>query len=85
MSGNVVKHALEGFIGLIMITVGLIIFPVVITGAESIRLATNVSNYTGLTQVNGVLPLVLLVLWFFVGALGIFLGGKGMYQDISNR
>ncbi len=75
-----IKGALKGLIGLIMISVGFVVYPIVITGAEQVRLANNVSNYTGLTNINGIAPLVVYVMWLFLGALAVFAGGQQIYK-----
>lgn len=82
MNNEMFKSAILGFVGLVMCAIGLTLFPnTVLLGADQIRTATNATKYAGLTQVNGVLPLVVLCLWFFIGAISLFFGAKGIYES----
>ena len=72
MSGGIFKIIL----GLVLIAVGFVVFPIVITGAEQVRLATNVSQYTGLTQLIGIAPTLVFVGFLFAGVLVGFFGAK---------
>ncbi len=63
-------------IGLVLIAVGFIVFPIVIEGAESTRLATNLSQYTGMESLIGIGPTLVFVGFLFGGVLAIFFGGR---------
>lgn len=83
MSQDVIRSGIVAALGLIMITVGYVVFPVVIEGAEEVRLATNLSQYTGIDSINGIGPMVIYVVWLFLGALTSFMGAKGVYKGIK--
>ncbi len=68
-------------IGVIFLAVGLIIFPVVLDGVSSALHNSGSglsSSYTGLTNVLGVTPLLVLVGFTFAGIVVGFFGIKGM-------
>lgn len=62
--------------GTIAIAVAFIIFPMVIEGAETTRLATNLSSYTGMTSMIGIGPTLAFVV-LILG--GLFTTGVGVY------
>jgi len=65
-------------LGLIGMAISLIIFPIVLTAAASIMENANIGNYTGLSDVVGISPLVLLV--------GLLFGsGASVYSGIKKR
>jgi len=75
-NGNMIMIAL----GLVLIAVGFIIFPIVIEGAESTRTATNVSQYTGLGSLVKIGPTLAFVGFLFGGVLTVLFGARGIYQ-----
>ena len=73
MRSNMITGLVEMFIALILIAVGFIIFPILIDGAEEIRLATNISEYTGLSSIVSIGPTLIFVFFLFGGGvLGFF-------------
>ena len=72
-------------IGLVLIAVSFIIFPVVIEGAEEVRLATNVSQYTGLSSIVQIGPTLVFVGLLFGGVMATFFGVKGAVQARRRR
>ncbi len=77
MQGGLITTA----IGLVLIAVSFIIFPIVIEGAEETRLATNVSQYTGLDSMVKIGPTLVFVGLLFGGVVATFFGGKAMYRS----
>jgi len=63
-------------LGLVLIAVGFIIFPIVIEGAEETRLATNVSQYTGLASLVKIGPTLAFVGFLFGGVIAVFFGAR---------
>lgn len=63
-------------IGLIGMAISLIIFPIVLTAAAAIMNNANISNYTGLSDVVGIAPLVLLVGLLFGSGASVYSGIK---------
>jgi len=71
------KDSLISFtIGLVLIAVGFIVFPIVIEGAEETRLATNVGEYTGLESLVQIGPTLAFVGFLFGGVVAIFFGAR---------
>ena len=66
------------FVGLILIAVGLIVFPVVLTGAATILADANIADYTGLETLVEIAPLLI-----FIGFLGS--GGVLTFQGIQAK
>ena len=77
MQGGLITTA----VGLVLIAVSFIIFPIVIEGAEETRLATNVAQYTGLTSIVKIGPTLVFVGLLFGGVVATFFGGRSMYQS----
>lgn len=65
-------------IGLVMIAISFVIFPIVIEGADEIRGAANVSDYTGLESIVEVGPTLVFVGLLFGGVMTTFFGIRGM-------
>lgn len=64
-------------IGLIMIAISFIMFPIVMDGANEILSHANISDYTGLEQVAGIGPMLVFVVMLFGGlGLTVFSGYK---------
>ncbi len=63
-------------LGLVMIAVAFIIFPIVIDGADAIRTAGNVSEYTGLSSLVSIGPTIVFVGLLFGGVVTTFFGGR---------
>ena len=66
-------------LGMVMIAVGFIIFPIVLEGAEEVRTATNVGEYTGLSSLVKIGPTLAFVGFLFGGVVTTFFGGKGYF------
>lgn len=64
--------------GVVLIAVGLLLFPIVLTGADAVRTAGNVTQYTGVTDLNGIIPILALI-----GLIGS--GGYMTWTGIRNR
>lgn len=78
------KSSLISFtIGLVLIAVGFIVFPIVIEGAEQTRLATNVDQYTGLSSLVSIGPTLAFVGFLFGGVVAIFFGGVQGFKAIK--
>ncbi len=73
MRGDIMKIVF----GTIAIAVAFIIFPMVIEGAESTRLAANLASYTGMTSMIGIGPTLAFVV-LILG--GLFSTGVGVYH-----
>lgn len=67
--------------GTIAIAVAFIIFPMVIEGAETTRLATNLSEYTGMASMIGIGPTLAFVV-LILG--GLFTTGAGVYSVVRS-
>lgn len=73
--------ALTSVLGLVGLAIGYVTFPIVIDSAEDVRLATNLSSYTGIDSMNGIGPLIIYVAWLF-GSLAAFgMGGYKIYKS----
>lgn len=63
-------------LGIIMIAISFIIFPVVLDGAAAILADANLADYTGLEAVTSIAPLVVFVAMLFGGGMLTFQGVK---------
>jgi len=65
-------------IGMIFISVGLIIFPVVMDGvrAAQVDIAASTGTFTGLTQILSVTPLIVLVAFISAAVITTYFGAK---------
>lgn len=66
--------------GIVMIAIAFIVFPIILTGANAILTDANINTYTGLSSVVKVAPMVIFVAMIFGGGLLTFQGiktGKG--------
>jgi len=72
-------------IGLVLIAVSFIVFPIVIEGAEETRLATNLSQYTGMSSLVAIGPTLVFVGLLFGGVVTTFFGVRSMAQSSSRR
>lgn len=70
------KNMMTIVFGVILIAIAFIMFPVVIEGAEETRLATNISQYTGLSSLVKIGPTLAFV---FLILGGLVSGGFGVY------
>ena len=57
-------------LGLVMIAISFIVFPVVLDGANEILDHANISDYTGLEQIAAIGPMLVFVVMLF-GGLGL--------------
>lgn len=81
MNSGVMQGALTSVLGLVGLAIGYVTFPIVIDSAEEVRLATNLTQYTGISSMNGIGPLIIYVAWLF-GSLAAFgLGGYKIYKS----
>lgn len=64
------------FIGLIMIAVAFIMFPIVMEGAATILADANLSDYTGLETLVSIAPTLVFVSMLFGGGVMTYLGVK---------
>ena len=64
------------FVGLILIAVGLIVFPVVLTGAAEILADANLADYTGLETLVKIAPLLVFIGFLSTGGILTFQGVK---------
>lgn len=65
------------FIGLIMIAVSFIIFPIVLTGAQTILTDANIADYTGLSTLVKIAPTLIFISMLLGGGTMTYLGVKG--------
>lgn len=63
-------------LGLVGMAIALIIFPIVLTASAAIMNNANIGNYTGLSDVVGIAPLVLLVGLLFGSGYTAYSGVK---------
>jgi len=85
MDRNVLNGLVGLMIGLLLISICFLVFPIVVAGSESIRLATNTSSYTGITAINGIGPTIVFVGLMFTGLFSMFLGGRSIYRGKRRR
>lgn len=65
-------------LGVVGLAIAFIVFPIVMTAAATIMNNANIANYTGLSDVVGIAPLVILV--------GIMFGsGASVYSGVRMR
>ncbi len=65
------------FIGLILIAVAFIVFPIVLEGAQTILTDANLADYTGLETIVSIAPTLIFVGMLFGGGVMTYLGVKG--------
>ncbi len=61
-------------LGIVLIAVAFYMFPMVITGTQSILTHANITDYTGLSDLAGIAPTVIFVGLLFTGALSSYSG-----------
>ncbi len=64
------------FLGIIMIAVAFIMFPIILEGAQAILTDTNLADYTGLETIVGIAPTLIFVSMLFGGGVLTYLGVK---------
>lgn len=64
------------FIGLVMIAVAFIIFPIVLTGAQAILTDANIADYTGLSTLVKIAPTLIFIGMLLGGGLMTYVGAK---------
>jgi len=64
------------FVGLILIAVGLIVFPVVLTGAATVLADANLADYTGLETLVKISPMLIFIGFLSSGGILTFQGVK---------
>jgi len=62
------------FVGLILIAVSFILFPIVMSGAATILSDANLSDYTGLETIVKIAPTLVFVAMLFGGGVMTYLG-----------
>lgn len=75
---DVMTGALTSVLGLVGLAIGYVTFPIVIDSAENVRMATNLTNYTGIASMNGIGPLIIYVTWLFGSLAAVGFGGFKM-------
>jgi hypothetical protein len=65
------------FVGLIMIAVAFVIFPIVLDGAQTILTDPNLADYTGLETLVQIAPVLIFISMLLGGGLMTFMGVKG--------
>lgn len=65
---------LDIVLGIVMIAIAFVVFPVVIDGSDEILAATNIAQYTGLASVVKIAPLIVFVSMLFGGGFLTFRG-----------
>lgn len=64
------------FLGIILIAVAFIMFPIVLEGAATILADANLADYTGLETIVGIAPTLVFVSMLFGGGVMTYLGVK---------
>jgi len=64
------------FLGIILIAVAFIMFPIVLEGAAAIRADPNLADYTGLETIVSIAPTLVFVSMLFGGGVMTYLGVK---------
>lgn len=64
------------FVGLILIAVAFILFPIVMEGAKTILADANLKDYTGLKTIVSIAPTLVFVSVLFGGGVMTYLGVK---------
>ncbi len=64
-------------VGTVMIAVAIILFPIVLTGANSILANVNSQSFTGLDDIVAIAPTVVFVSLLFGGGYSLYSGAKG--------
>lgn len=62
--------------GIVMVAIAFIVFPIILTGAATILADANLADYTGLESVVSVAPMVIFVAMLFGGGVLTFQGVK---------
>ena len=69
-------------LGLIMIAISFIVFPIVLDGANEILTHADLADFTGLEQIASIGPMLVFVMMLFGG---IGMTGYGAYKTIKRR
>lgn len=83
-----VKTAQQGKLGialllsLIMIAIGFLFYSIVLDGADTLLNDANIGNYTGLADIVGIAPLLVLVTYVF-GSIAV--GGYATFERVKGR
>ena len=75
------SNQLKIVMGIVMVAVAFIIFPLILEGADEVRTAGNITEYTGLSSVVSVGPTVVFVSMLFGGGVALVSGIRGMRAD----
>jgi|GEM_PF-1402787 len=70
------KGKMAIILGIVMISITFYIFPIVMDGCVTVLQDANIANYTGLSNVVKITPLLLYVVLLFGGG-GLIFGGAG--------
>ena len=65
------------FLGIVLIAVSFIMFPIVLEGAATILADANLADYTGLETIVSIAPTLVFVSMLFGGGVMTYLGVKG--------
>ena len=72
------KHWMKMVIGIVLLTIAFVMFPVVLDGTTSITSHAHVNSFTGLLDVAQIGPLVIFVGLNFGSIFSSYLGVRGM-------
>jgi hypothetical protein len=64
-------------IGIVMIAVCMIVFPIILTGAHTILIDANIADYTGLQTLVAISPMLIFLAFLITGGILTFQGFKG--------
>ena len=64
------------FVGLIMIAVAFIMFPIILEGAATVLADANIADYTGLSTLVSIAPTLVFVSMLFGGGMLTYTGVK---------
>jgi len=78
-SGNVGMNLL---LALIMIAIAFVVYPIVLDGADTILSDANIADYTGLSSIAAIAPLLVFVSMLFAG---IGIGGYSAYKAVKRK
>ena len=76
------KTGMNLLLSLIMLAIAFVVYPIVLDGADTILSDANIADYTGLSSIAAIAPLLVFVAMLFAG---IGIGGYTGYRAVRRR
>lgn len=79
------RNALKMVMGIVLIAVAFIVFPILLEGAEDVRTHSSIAEYTGMSALIQVAPTIIFIALLFGGGIMGILGIKGRSKSRKSR